>query len=54
MTVLRNDINLRIADFSENKEVAVILKPYYDLLEDFSAKRSNQCVIHVPGRYWGI
>jgi len=52
MDVLRrDDINLIIDDFGENRELNTAIKKYYNLLQDYTIKSGAQGALHIIGVY---
>jgi hypothetical protein len=51
MAVLRRRLNLKIEDFGANPKLAVPVRSYYDLLQDYMSKMGHTGVVHTIGRY---
>jgi len=52
MDVLRrDDINLIIDDFGENRDLNAAIKKYYNLLQDYTIKSGAQGALHIIGVY---
>lgn len=51
MHVLVNDLDVIIDDFGAVPDLRDEIKNYYDLLDDYMAKRGNKGVLHVKGLY---
>ncbi len=51
MEVARNDLNLKIEDYSAIPDLGPHIKCYYRLLRDYMAKTRNNWAIHTLGSY---
>lgn len=51
MEVLRRELNLLIDDFDAKPDVAIAIKDYYSLLDDYMMKRGDNGVLHTVGQY---
>ena len=51
MDVLRKDLNLKIDDFGENKDLDKKIRGYYNLLDDYMIKKGDRGVLHIVGIY---
>lgn len=51
MAILRNELNLKIDDFSENPAVGDKLTTYHSLLIDYMMRRNHPCVLHTRDGY---
>lgn len=51
MEVLRNDLNLKVNDFGEDKDQNEAVRTYYDLLCDYKIRRGHTIILHTNGRY---
>ena len=51
MEVLRKDVKLKIDDFDADRDIALCIKGYYNLMSDYMVNRRNIGVLHVIGNY---
>ena len=51
MEVLRRDLNLRIEDFGQNKELSDAIRVYCKLLRDYMIRLRHASVLHRRGNY---
>jgi hypothetical protein len=51
MAVLKRRLNLKIEDFGANPKLAIPVRSYYDLLQDYMSKMGHSGVVHTVGRY---
>lgn len=51
MKVLRKDLKLEIDDYAKDEELARLVKSYYELMENYMARRSHSGVVHTKGLY---
>ena len=51
MEVLRRDLNLRIEDFGQDKELSDAIRVYCKLLRDYMIRLRHASVLHRRGNY---
>ena len=54
MDVLRNDLNLHIDDFGEDKSTSAAIRDYHELLQDYLSKRGITMAIHADGIFGAL
>lgn len=47
--ILVNDLNLKIKDYGENKELSDAVRDFHGLLIDYSSKMAYQTILYTPG-----
>ena len=53
MSILRNDLKLRIEDFGANRDLNDAIRAYYRLLRDYMEKRSYDITVHTAHQFYG-
>jgi membrane-bound ClpP family serine protease len=53
-TVIEKELNLKIDDFGNNKELNDLVRPYYRLLQDYMQRVRHSVVIHTTNNYQGF
>ncbi len=53
MSILRNDLNLKIVDFGNNGELNEVIRAYYKLLKDYMEKRNYDITVHTVHMFFG-
>ncbi|MGD0077377.1 MAG: serine dehydrogenasease [Sedimentisphaerales bacterium] len=51
MEVLRRELNIKIEDFGQAKELDEKIWLYHNLLDDYMIRRENRGVLHIDGSY---
>ncbi|MEO5373167.1 MAG: serine dehydrogenasease [Alphaproteobacteria bacterium] len=54
MSVLRNDLKLRIEDFGKDQALRALIRGYEKLLVEYMGKVGDLCVVHTGGKYMPI
>ncbi|MCD4727282.1 MAG: hypothetical protein K8R46_06455 [Pirellulales bacterium] len=53
MSILRNDLKLKIGDFGENRNLNDAVRGYYKLLKDYMEKRNYDITVHAKHQFLG-
>jgi hypothetical protein len=53
MSILRNDLQLKIGDFGANRDLNEAIRAYYKLLKDYMEKRNYEIAIHTGNQFFG-
>jgi hypothetical protein len=53
MSILKNDLQLKIGDFGADGELNEAIRGYYKLLKDYMEKRNYEIVVHTSHQFFG-
>jgi hypothetical protein len=54
MTVIREELKLKIEDIADNPALSEAIEPYHRLLRNYMDKVGSEFVLHTPDRYLSI
>jgi hypothetical protein len=54
MTILRDELKLKVSDFEKKPELNAAIRGYHKLLRDYMMRRKHDIVVHTRDRFLGI
>jgi hypothetical protein len=53
MSILKNDLHLKVEDFGANQDLNSAIMGYYKLLRDYMEKRNYDIIVHTANQFFG-
>jgi hypothetical protein len=53
MSILRNELKLKVGDFGANRDLNEAIRAYYKLLKDYMEKRNYEVTVHTKHQFSG-